>query len=89
MKTIDIVPECPQIFFVTSLILQLFEVRIIEPHSCDNYPIGSSPKVLSTGALPVRPSSGYVLDLLLLGFVTKATCIRNYSAFTPTHQVVW
>ena len=71
MKTIDIVPECPRILFITSLVLQLFGVRTIEPHSCDNYLIGSSPKVPFAGALPARPSSGYTLDLLPLGVVTK------------------
>ena len=30
------------------------------------------------------PSSGYALDLLLLGFVTKIL-LSNYSAITPTH----
>ena len=86
---IDIVPECPRIFFVTSLVLQLFEVCTIEPHSCDDYPIGSSLRVPSAGALLARPSSGYALDLLPLGFVTKATCTSDYSVFTLTYRVVW
>ena len=34
-------------------------------------------------------SSGYALDLLSLGFIAQATCLGNYSAFTPTHRVVW
>ena len=88
MKTIDIVPECPQILFVTSLVLQLFGVRTIKPYSCDDYPIRSSPRVPSAGTLIARPSSGYALMLLLLGFVTKAIYTSDYSTFTPTNRVV-
>ena len=39
--------------------------------------------------MPDGPSSGYALDLFPLGFITQATCLRNYSAVTFTHRVVW
>ena len=39
--------------------------------------------------MPAGPSSGYALDLLPLGFISQATCLGNYFAITPAHQVLW
>ena len=52
-------------------------------HYCDGYLIGLSTRIPSVDALPAGQSSGYVLDLLLLGFIAHATCLGNYSAVTP------
>ena len=52
------------------------------------YLFKSSTKISFISALPAGPSSGYILDLLPLGFVTKATCTSDYFAVTPAHQVV-
>ena len=54
----------------------------------NGYLIGSSTKIPSAGALLAGPSSGYILDLFPLGFVTKATCTGDYSAITIAHQAV-
>ena len=74
----------PRILFVTSLVFQSFGVRTIEPHNFDDYLIRSSTRIPSAG-----PSSGYALDLLPLGVVTKLWLIGNCSAFTPIHRVIW
>ena len=56
-------------------------------HNCDGYPIGSSFRVLylshtgpssSTRPSPTRPPS-----------LPSPPLIGNYSAVTPTHQIVW
>ena len=76
-------------FFVISLVFWSFWSRYNRAHCCDGYLIGSSARISSVNTLLTRLSSSYALDFLLLGFITKTTCIDNYFAITLAHQVVW
>ena len=52
----------------------------------DNYLIGLSAKILFADSLYAGLSSSKsALDLLILGFIAKATCLGNYFAVTLAH----
>ena len=78
---------CPQILFVTSLVLQSFGVHTIKPTVVTairlDHPLGSSTSSHTGPSNSTKPSP--IRPLLL----PSPLLIGNYSAVTPTHRVVW